>query len=74
MEYAYEETKYIVIDAPRGVILQEMEPGMVTGTIHPVHEFDTKEEAILKAKEIDPEFEEEERLEFGEESEEPEEE
>lgn len=64
--YSYEQKMYVVVDSPKmsddsgntwgGVQIMELDEGNQLGTAHPVYPYETLEEAVVKAEELDPEF------------------
>lgn len=54
MDYSFEETKFVVVAAPRGAQVLEVGVGTNLSTIHPVSEYETRVDAETYAKSIDP--------------------
>ena len=60
MDYSFDKTKFVCVSAPRGPQVLEVDVNTNLSTIHPVSEYDTKEEAEGAAKAIDPSWKPEE--------------
>ena len=60
MDYSFDNMKFVCVSAPRGPQVLEVDLSTRLSTIHPVSEYDTKEEAEGAAKAIDPSWKPEE--------------
>jgi len=60
MDYVFDKAQFVCIDSPRGPDVLEVGVSTKLSTIHPVSEYDTKEEAEGAAKAIDPSWKPEE--------------
>ena len=54
MNYSFDRTKFVCVNAPRGPQVLEVDLDTLLSTVHPVSEHETEEEANSAARAIDP--------------------